>query len=431
MKTLYDTIAEFISGDWGCEAESDSATQSGYCIRAADIIPIETHDYSTIPQRFVSQSSFDQRHLIKGDIVIEKSGGSPTQSTGRAVYISQSLLSAKRNIICSNFCTAIRLKPEWNPYFVYQYWRQVYNSGVFFNYEGKTSGLKNLQLEVALKSIPIPEIDLPTQLRIAGVLGSIDEKIELNRRKIAELEALAKTIYDYWFVQFDFPDANGRPYKSSGGKMVWNEQLKREVPGGWEVRPLSTFSERITKGTTPTSIGCSFTNKGVRFIKVENIMNGTIEVDNTSNYISEQTDSKMARSRLCESDLLITIAGRLGDVAIVPKRILPANTNQAVGIVRLNQDSLPIVHYLSMYLSTVQMKTRLQTMNAQSIQKNLNLENVGQIDILCEYAVMSKFENYIRPIRENLECLHEEIETLTMQRDELLPLLMNGQVKVG
>ena len=268
-------------------------------------------------------------------------------------------------------------------------------------------------------------------LRIAGVLGSIDEKIELNRRKIAELEALAKTIYDYWFVQFDFPDANGKPYKSSGGKMVWNEQLKREVPGGWEVRPLSTFSERITKGTTPTSIGCSFTNKGVRFIKVENIMNGTLEVDNTSNYISEQTDSKMARSRLCESDLLITIAGRLGDVAIVPKRILPANTNQAVGIVRLNQDSLPIVHYLSMYLSTVQMKTRLQTMNAQSIQKNLNLENVGQIDILCEYAVMSKFENYIRPIRENLECLHEEIETLTMQRDELLPLLMNGQVKVG
>lgn len=77
------------------------------------------------------------------------------------------------------------------------------------------------------------------------------------------------------------------------------------------------------------------------------------------------------------------------------------------------------------------MKTRLQTMNAQSIQKNLNLENVGQIDILCEYAVMSKFENYIRPIRKNLECLHEEFETLTMQRDELLPLLMNGQVKVG
>ena len=69
-----------------------------------------------------------------------------------------------------------------------------------------------------------------SNLRIAGVLGSLDEKIALNRKKIAELEALAKTIYDYWFVQFDFPDKNGKPYKSSGGKMVWNEQLKREVP---------------------------------------------------------------------------------------------------------------------------------------------------------------------------------------------------------
>ena len=170
MKTLYDTVAEFISGDWGAEAKCADSPQSACCIRAADVVPIETHDYSAIPERFVSQNSFTQRQLRKGDIVIEKSGGSPTQSTGRVVYISQSLLSAKRNIICSNFCTAIRIKPQWNPYFVYQYWRQVYNTGVFFNYEGKTSGLKNLQLEVALKSIPVPEIDLPTQLRIAGVM---------------------------------------------------------------------------------------------------------------------------------------------------------------------------------------------------------------------------------------------------------------------
>ena len=170
MKTLYDTIAEFISGDWGEEAESPTATQSAFCIRAADVVPIESNDFSAIPQRFVSCSSFSQRQLREGDIVIEKSGGSPTQSTGRVVYISKPLLDAKQNIICSNFCAAIRLKPNWNPYFVYQYWRNIYSSGIFFNYEGKTSGLKNLQLEVALKSIPIPNIDLPTQLRIAGVL---------------------------------------------------------------------------------------------------------------------------------------------------------------------------------------------------------------------------------------------------------------------
>ena len=294
MKTLYDTIAEFISGDWGCEAESDSATQSGYCIRAADIIPIETHDYSTIPQRFVSQSSFDQRHLIKGDIVIEKSGGSPTQSTGRAVYISQSLLSAKRNIICSNFCTAIRLKPEWNPYFVYQYWRQVYNSGVFFNYEGKTSGLKNLQLEVALKSIPIPEIDLPTQLRIAGILGSIDEKIELNRKKIAELEALAKTIYDYWFVQFDFPDKNGKPYRSSGGKMAWNEQLKQEIPAGWEVGTIGDLGEIVSGGTPSTNNPTFWTDNGIAWITPK-------DLSNTANKYIYHGEHDITNEGLCNS----------------------------------------------------------------------------------------------------------------------------------
>ena len=92
-----------------------------------------------------------------------------------------------------------------------------------------------------LKERVFHTFDYATQLRIAGLLGSIDEKIELNRRKIAELEALAKTLYDYWFVQFDFPDKNGRPYKSSGGKMVWNDQLKREVPEGWEVKDLKSI----------------------------------------------------------------------------------------------------------------------------------------------------------------------------------------------
>jgi len=170
MKSLFDTVAEFISGDWGGDSEGDTFSKSAHCIRAADIVPIETHDFTTIPARHLTNHSFSIRKLQIGDIVIEKSGGSPTQSTGRVIYVSKSLINEKPSLVCSNFCVAIRLKPDWSPYFVYHYWRQIYNTGVFFNYEGKTSGLKNLQLEVAMKSIPIPEIDLQTQLRIAGVI---------------------------------------------------------------------------------------------------------------------------------------------------------------------------------------------------------------------------------------------------------------------
>ncbi len=83
------------------------------------------------------------------------------------------------------------------------------------------------------------------RITIAGILGSLDEKIEINRRKITELEALAKLIYDHWFVQFDFPDANGKPYKSSGGKMVWNETLKRNIPEGWDVDNIYRIADYI------------------------------------------------------------------------------------------------------------------------------------------------------------------------------------------
>lgn len=121
------------------------------------------------------------RLLQSGDIVVEKSGGSPTQSTGRVVFISESLIEAKGQIVCSNFCTVFRVKDGWNPYFVYQYWQYVYNAGVFFNFEGKTSGIKNLQIDNALSAIQIKHYPICHQNSISTVLISIENKISLNR----------------------------------------------------------------------------------------------------------------------------------------------------------------------------------------------------------------------------------------------------------
>lgn len=115
---LCDIIETYISGDWGNDEPTEDACCPVSCIRGADIVPIYNSEYNNIPLRYISEKSLSNRALQEGDIVIEKSGGSPTQSTGRVVYISKELLDEKQNIVCSNFCAALRIKPEWDAYFV-------------------------------------------------------------------------------------------------------------------------------------------------------------------------------------------------------------------------------------------------------------------------------------------------------------------------
>lgn len=179
---LADIIDSFISGDWGEESPTQDTPNAAYCVRGADIVPITNHNFTDIPQRYVCDHTKKTKLLAPGDLVIEKSGGSPTQSTGRIVYVSKDLIKAKGNVVCSNFCTAFRVKTGWNPLYVYYFWQNVYNHDAFFNFEGKTSGIKNLQLDNALSAIDIEYLPLEKQNQIVASLASIDEKIKVNRQ---------------------------------------------------------------------------------------------------------------------------------------------------------------------------------------------------------------------------------------------------------
>ena len=179
---LTEIVDTYVSGDWGEEFKSDENPNAVYCVRGADIVPISKNDFSNIPKRFVSDKTFKNKLLKVGDMIIEKSGGSPTQSTGRIVFVSEELIKAKENVVCSNFCIAFRVKDGWNPLYVYYYWQNVYNHGAFFNFEGKTSGIKNLQLDNAMQAIEIKHLPLEKQNEIVASFASIDEKINVNRQ---------------------------------------------------------------------------------------------------------------------------------------------------------------------------------------------------------------------------------------------------------
>lgn len=178
---LIDIIETFISGDWGSEQSSHDSSYKVYCVRGADIEPIYKNDYNQIPQRYISERSALSRTLKAGDIVVEKSGGSPVQSTGRVCLITKELIEEKGNLVCSNFCAAFRVKKDWDSEYVYLFLQNVYNAGVFFNFEGKTSGIKNLQLEQAFQAIEIEPLAIAKQKENASIIRLLDKKIGINR----------------------------------------------------------------------------------------------------------------------------------------------------------------------------------------------------------------------------------------------------------
>ena len=144
----------------------------------------------------------------------------------------------------------IKINEKHNPKFIYY---ALYRDDFF---EHMMKGSKGTKMPRGDKNqimdFSIPDISLESEEKIANVLSSLDSKIELNNKINKELEAMAKTLYDYWFVQFDFPNENGKPYKSSGGKMVYNQELKREIPDGWEVKKLGDYAE-IKRGDLITA----------------------------------------------------------------------------------------------------------------------------------------------------------------------------------
>ena len=160
--TFSDLIESTLGGDWGKEAETGNYTEQVYCVRGADIPEVKAGNKGKMPTRFILPKNYKSKQLLADDIVVEISGGSPTQSTGRVAAITQSLLDRyDRGMVCTNFCRAIKPKNGYSM-FIYYYWQYLYDRNVFFSYENGTTGIKNLDLNgfITTEEIVIPPIEL-------------------------------------------------------------------------------------------------------------------------------------------------------------------------------------------------------------------------------------------------------------------------------
>ena len=286
----------------------------------------------------------------------------------------------------------------------------------YFANSASGSGQRYTLSVQTIEDMPVLLPSIEEQMRMGELLSNIDRKIEINRSINHNLEAMAKQLYDYWFVQFDFPDENGKPYKSSGGKMVWNEKLKMEIPEGWSDGQLSDIAN-IIMGQSPD--GSSYNEVGNGEIFYQGSTDFGIRFPSIRQYTTAPT--RFAKKR----DILMSVRAPVGATNI-------ANNDCCIGrgLAALNSKVGSITH---LYYIIDGLKTAFDQRNAAGTTfGSITKDDLFALPVVVlNTAVLLSFEKVCNAFFEKQMIIGEEIDLLTKQRDSLLPLLMNGQVSLN
>ena len=267
---------------------------------------------------------------------------------------------------------------------------------------------------------------LREQRDIAKCLSDIDRKIELNHQINATLESMAKQLYDYWFVQFDFPNEEGKPYKSSGGAMVYNERLKRDIPAGWQVENLIDFAE-IKNGATPSTVDNSNYGGDIVWITPKDLSDQQSKfVYQGERNISKQGFDSCSTSMLPTNSVLMSSRAPIGLVSIAKNEVC---TNQGFKsfIPKNMENSIYLYYYIKHHIK------QIEQLGTGTTFKEVSRDDLSKFPILVVGA-NDTYKQWIKlqdEIANKQFVLTKEIAALTKQRDELLPLLMNGQATVN
>ena len=272
-----------------------------------------------------------------------------------------------------------------------------------------------------LREFPVPQFNKELHNRIK-ILLNIDQKIQINNQINQELEAMAKTLYDYWFVQFDFPDQNGKPYKSSGGKMVYHPELKREIPEGWGVEKLGDIETNIVTGKTPSrSIPENF-GGDIPFITIGDIRGNTF-IYSSAETLSDLGAEEQNKKYLPPNSLCVSCIATVGEIGFTTQL---SQTNQQINSIIFNDVNHMYFLYFALKLFFESSKTKTGNTFA-----NMSKDDFSKILII--YPDSSVIKNYYEKVKsmfDKIKCLQLQNQELTQLRDWLLPMLMNGQVKV-
>lgn len=372
-----------------------------------------------------NENEYEKFILKKGQVAITKDSETPND-IGVSTYISEDFEDV---VLGYHLALITPDNDKLNGQFLH-YWLNTKQAKRYFENNAGGSGQRCTLVLDCIKSTPLYLPKLSTQAKIAKVLSDLDAKIELNNRINRELEAMAKTLYDYWFVQFDFPNEQGKPYKASGGKMVYNAELKREISEGWENGTLGDISD-LVRGVTYDASDIKEENDYdvIPILRATNISGNVIDLDNMV-FVPKQNVS--ANQVLNKFDILITMSSGSKD-HIGKNGFFYFDKEVAFGafcakIVAKDKYRFYVYSY-------TQSDFMFSTIKNECLGTNINNLNGSLVKgfkiVIPPVDLVEKFNNEVLSIYEMIGNNHKQNQQLSELRDWLLPMLMNGQVTVS
>jgi hypothetical protein len=407
-RVVLGDIAEIITGPFGSMLHKSDYVEEGFPLVMPQDIGDRIINFDSIAKiSEIDAIRLEKYEAVENDIIYARRGD---------VEKHAFVVSEYGKIFCGTGCLRVRVNPEKaNPLFISFYLSRP-ESREWISKHAVGSNMPNINTEI-LSDVPIELPDKAQQQKVVDFLSASERKILHNRKINDNLEQQAKLLYDYWFTQFDFPNADDEPYQSSGGKMVWNEILKRNIPFGWQVVPFLEIASWESNSQPPKSEFIYEPKAGyIRFIQ-----NRDYDSDTHKTYIP-------LTKYLSVVDRYDILMDKYGDAGAVRYGIEGA-FNVALGKISVHNSYHR--EYVRSFLESDGIYNYLHNSCMASTRASLNESNLAMLNIVIpnEHIVL-EYEKLLRKIRDRILQDNDETARLIELRDWLLPMLMNGQATI-
>ena len=307
------------------------------------------------------------------------------------------------------------------------YYVLKHNKHILLRYANQTT-IMEVRPSVIKEKFKLPLPPLPEQQKIAEILETVDNAIEKTEKIIEKYKRIKQGLMQDLLTKGIDENGNIRSEKTHKFK---GSPLGR-IPEEWEVVRLGEVSKTITKGTTPTTYGFLYVNDGINFIKIESIDENGNFITEKFEHIDKKTNDYLSRSKLEEGDILFSIAGALGRVAIIEKSVLPANTNQALAIIRLKEKKETTIKFLKFYLTSFLIQNYIENVLVKSAQSNLTLKHISNFLIpLPPLPEQQRIAEILTQTDQAIEKEQQYKEKLQRTKQGLMQDLLTGKVRVN